>query len=432
MNNKEIVAQMGRQLNCTVEFVKKEDDLYGDGITALCENDFVTHISISGNIIDIPFAITKLSGLKVLDISGTKIGALPEWIEKLSNLEVLNIWQTDVKELPDEIGYLFNLRELHIGQTDISKLPETIGYLSNLELLHFNHTKITELPESIGDMAALKSINAHGSRINYLPESLGNLLAMESLLIYYMPLKKLPDSIGNLTKLKCLWIQQTSISELPDSIVNLTELEDFRFDYELQKGMPESLKANFCYNSYLDFFTKKCKFRELFACQIFFKDNTLQLIENDLEMLKKVDEQQILRFKGIFQSFTGKWKPDDFPDMVWYESVDWNWQDDYGKVLTVEFSYGHHVENAESSPIDSFLNFGLSFLYDLIEKEGIAYEIVETLIPQLYRHYDAVLNRWPCSYDRFSKKWEHEANKFKECCGVFEEASSDINCGGNS
>jgi hypothetical protein len=49
----------------------------------------------------------------------------------------------------------------------------------------------------------------------------------------------------------------------------------------------------------------------------------------------------------------------------------------------------------------------------LIE-EGIPYETVEALIPQLYRHYDRELKPWPESHRDFQESWEDAINSFKD------------------
>ena len=381
------------------------------------ENDYVTQSRISGGITVLPESIADHSKPKELDLSFSNIATWPNWIEpgEYSELEVLNIYATKITELPDAIGNLSELRELHIGCTGISKLPESIGNLSKLEILHFNHTDIEELPESIGNLTALKSINAHGSRIQYLPKSFGNLTAMERLYLYYMPLKELPESIGNLTKLKDLWIQQTCVSKLPESIGNLIDLEDFECDSELREGLPDPLKSRFYYESYFDFFYKKCKSRELFACQIYLRNGTLLLIEKDLVKLSEVDERDILYFRGRFQSGVEKWDSEDYSPM--FVHVESRSQKYFAKGCYTASSSGCGDHGADTSPMDTYELFGIITLYDLIE-EGISYEIVKKLIPQLFQHYDAVLRPWIESHKKFLEDWEGSINNFIEHRGL--------------
>ena len=365
--------------------------------------------------------------VKELNLSFSNITTWPNWIEpgEYSELEVLNIYSTKIAELPDSIGNLSELRELYLGQTEISRLPESIGNLSKLEVLHFNHTDIADLPESIGNLTSLRSIDAHGSEIEYLPESFGNLTALEHLYVFYMPLKELPESIGNLTNLKTLWIQQTNISKLPDSIGNLTNLADFRYDNELKEQLPESLKAKFYYKTHFDFFCKNSKRSQLFACQIFLKDNTLKLIENDHEMLNEVDEEQILYFKGLFGhcDYLRDEDEDDVRGFLWYDEVDSLSQRYNSKDVFISFSSDHSgytIYSANKSPLDTYDIFWIQTLYDLI-KEGISYTTVESLIPQLFQHYDKVLKPWAESHKEFLENWDGSINRFKKSRGKRED-----------
>jgi hypothetical protein len=50
-----------------------------------------------------------------------------------------------------------------------------------------------------------------------------------------------------------------------------------------------------------EIFCMDCKNALSFACQIFLKNNKLELIKNDLDALNKIDESQIVYFKGAFQ-----------------------------------------------------------------------------------------------------------------------------------
>ena len=333
----------------------------------------------------------------------------------MDDLNIYNIYNTRIDELPDSIGEFSELRELHLGQTKLSRLPESIGNLSKLEVLHFNHTEIAELPESIGNLTSLRSIDAHGSKIEFLPESLGNLTALEHLRIDYMPLKELPESIGNLTNLKTLCIEETNISKLPDSIGNLTNLVDFQYDDELKEQLPESFKDKFYYKTYFDFFCKNSKRSELFACQVFLKDNTLKLIENDHKMLNEVDEEQILCFRGLFGSCTGTWDEDSGVQEYYsmFDEVESRSQKCFKEGTFSASSRGYSIHDADTSPLDTYDLFKIHTLYDLIE-EGISYETVESLIPQLFQHYDKVLKPWAESHKEFLESWDGSINYFKK------------------
>ena len=47
-----------------------------------------------------------LSERRALDLSGTRIFALPESVGQLVNLQMLNLWNTPITALPESIGQL--------------------------------------------------------------------------------------------------------------------------------------------------------------------------------------------------------------------------------------------------------------------------------------------------------------------------------------
>ena len=79
---------------------------------------------------------------------------------------------------------------------------------------------------------------------------------------------------------------------------------------------------------------------------------------------------------------------------------------------------GHGDLDVDTSPMDTYGFFGIKTVYDLVE-EGISYEAVKNLIPQLYQHYDTGLKPWVKSHKRFFKDWERRINDFIECRGIW-------------
>ena len=145
-----------------------------------------------------PHLLTKLQHL---DISGNKLGFLPDWIQNLVNLKYLNIshnelgplsdggpWSDGIQKLtnlqtldpnnkanaglPDWIQKLTNLQTLNISGNGLEVLPDGIQKLTNLKYLNISHNNLWSLPDGIQKLANLRTLHIYGNKFQTIPHSL--------------------------------------------------------------------------------------------------------------------------------------------------------------------------------------------------------------------------------------------------------------------
>ena len=163
--------------------------------------------------------LCSLDQLRILDLSGTIISALPDSIGQLTELQGLYLSNTNISALPDSIGQLAKLQNLNLSDTNISALPDSIGQLAELQVLDLSITNISALPDSIGQLAALQGLDLSGTNISALPDSIGQLAALQFLGLNNTSISALPDFIGQLAELKKLDLSGTKIAELPPALL---------------------------------------------------------------------------------------------------------------------------------------------------------------------------------------------------------------------
>lgn len=121
---------------------------------------------------DIDFEeLSKLKGLKKLDLSNCDLDELPASIGSLTNLTSLNLDSNRLTELPAAIGLLKKLTYLSIYFNPIEKLNESFCNLTNLETFYFGDTEIEELSERLGQLKKLHTLTLPGC-LKSLPSSL--------------------------------------------------------------------------------------------------------------------------------------------------------------------------------------------------------------------------------------------------------------------
>ncbi|CAM9127694.1 unnamed protein product [Discosporangium mesarthrocarpum] len=88
--------------------------------------------------------LSRLGGLKELDISGNGLGILPDTVFELTALERLNISGNNLMVLPPGISALAELRSLRMSDNFFTHLPEELLQLKRLEELHVDGNVLGE------------------------------------------------------------------------------------------------------------------------------------------------------------------------------------------------------------------------------------------------------------------------------------------------
>ena len=241
----------------------------------------VETIKINACIRELPVALSKLTNLKLLDLSGCyNLLSIPDEILKLKDLKIKNgdiisrasevvfievpPWRITPKvfskirtakekkikqliirqipptgfgerpqefEVPDEIKDCHELKLLSITG-NISSVASWIRNMSTLCSLTVNYSRIlTSLPESIGNLSNLTSLDlSYCSNLVTLPSSIGNLSQLFLLnLSESLHLVSLPESIGNLSNLTSLKLSGCrNLKSLPSSIGNLSNITSLK------------------------------------------------------------------------------------------------------------------------------------------------------------------------------------------------------------
>ncbi|TVU23541.1 hypothetical protein EJB05_25915, partial [Eragrostis curvula] len=105
---------------------------------------------------------TKLTYIRVLDLTGSVFQSIPYCIGSLIHLRLLDLDRTDISDLPESIGRLINLQILNLNRCDaLHSLPSGITRLSNLRCLGLSETPINKVPKGIGRLNFLSDLGGY-------------------------------------------------------------------------------------------------------------------------------------------------------------------------------------------------------------------------------------------------------------------------------
>lgn len=198
-------------------------------IPALAPLKSLTTLDVRNNPVDslASDALAGLSGLRVLDLSGTKVRTLPASIGDCVLLSDLLVSNARLTSLPKQIGQLQALQRLDVSNNALSSIPESVLECGNLLALNISNNALTTLPARLRRLRTLEMLKASGNSLSSLPDTLYG-MQLKRLEIDSNRLTTLPEAIGDLVMLDVLSARFNKLSSVPTSIgrcQNLSILE---------------------------------------------------------------------------------------------------------------------------------------------------------------------------------------------------------------
>jgi Leucine-rich repeat (LRR) protein len=116
-----------------------------------------------------------------LDLSRTKLKAIPQEVFQLKELRELNLSNNKITQLPKEIALLSKLTELNLSNNRIAEVPQEIGQLNYLKVLRINRNELTTIPKETGLLKKLEILDMWSNEIDSLPSEIQNLSNLKEL-----------------------------------------------------------------------------------------------------------------------------------------------------------------------------------------------------------------------------------------------------------
>ncbi|XP_036035589.1 leucine-rich repeat-containing protein 69 [Onychomys torridus] len=195
-------------------------------LTALKGGNNTKIITLNGKKMKkMPSALSKLPGLRTLDLQNNLICKVCPELSTLTQLTLLNLGNNQLEEVPEEMKYLMSLKKLHLFGNRICRFaPGACDGLQELILLNLNYNQLKSLPEEIGRLRNLTYLSINHNQLTMIPTELCSLAHLSGLHLNYNQLTCIPEEIKLLCNLQQLFLVKNNIEVLPEGLCHLKKL----------------------------------------------------------------------------------------------------------------------------------------------------------------------------------------------------------------
>jgi len=207
--------------------------------------------------------VSRLAGLRHLNLRRNKLCDLPRSFQDLRDLEHLNLGSNYLGKVPEQIRQFNRLKYLHLGNNDITELPPWMGEFAELEYLALHkHLKLKSV-DTLAGQKSLKALNLYFVNLGPLPKFIYALTNLVTLTLWNISdlsddisklsnlefftdcgapaLRTLPDGFTNLKNLRMTRLFQNDLQRLPDNFGDLENLEQVSLYQNSLSQLPESM-----------------------------------------------------------------------------------------------------------------------------------------------------------------------------------------------
>jgi Leucine-rich repeat (LRR) protein len=214
----------------------------------------LTYLSVSENSQLTAFhpGVCKLTNLKTLGLSYTRVNNLPDCIGDLTEMVHWSSYSlsNQLRHIPHTFFKMTQLTTLGVGSNGLRDFQFVYNVTKFFKVLRhldirgnsFNSDSANRpLPEDLGTLVGLTLIRMESNKWNHLPTSIGNLVLMSYLNLHNNLFTSIPDSIIHLTNLRHLAISHNRLTSIPTGIGNLLLLTELAANNNQITGIPDSI-----------------------------------------------------------------------------------------------------------------------------------------------------------------------------------------------
>ena len=200
-------------------------------------------LSCNGNLHEPQESIVHLKRLKELDLSHCGVTEMNAALTELTSLEQLNLSGNPIKRLPQGFSSLIHLKRLVLPNCGLTEIGTVITQLSSLEDLNLSYNPIERLPQGFSSLIHLRKLYLPICGLTEIGTDITQLTSLEELDLSGNPIKRLPQGFSSLIHLRKLVLLGCGVTEIGIDITQLTSLEELNFSGNPIKRLPQGFSS---------------------------------------------------------------------------------------------------------------------------------------------------------------------------------------------
>ncbi|MCW5907708.1 MAG: leucine-rich repeat domain-containing protein [Chitinophagales bacterium] len=183
------------------------------------------HLSAQKEFTSLDDALKAPEAVKILNLSGKGLTAVPASVTKFVNLEKLNLSNNKIAAFPKELSALKKLKTLNLTANAFTSFPIAVTSITSLEDFEISFNNITAIPKELTALAKLKRVSASKCGLKNLPAELGKMQTVEIIDLSYNDFTSIPTQLTGMKNLKTLDLSfNKNLSAFPSEIKDLAQL----------------------------------------------------------------------------------------------------------------------------------------------------------------------------------------------------------------
>ncbi|CAM9764292.1 unnamed protein product [Lampetra planeri] len=164
---------------------------------------------------ELPKEIGLLTGLQQLLLSYNQLRRVPGELGDCESLQRLDLSSNNsLHELPYQLSSLKKLVLLDLSVNKFSSVPIAVLRMSGLQWLDMSKNQLHELPQDIDRLERVETMLLHHNSIRYLPLALGDMGELRTLVVSADHLVQVPTLLYKLPHLKILDMRENRLQEM--------------------------------------------------------------------------------------------------------------------------------------------------------------------------------------------------------------------------
>ncbi|MGL4293057.1 MAG: leucine-rich repeat domain-containing protein, partial [Bacteroidales bacterium] len=190
------------------------------------------------HITEYPVELCNLENMRVLDIMGNKLTAIPQEIGNYKNMVQLRLCENGISELPDVFASLEKLDHLDLSGCQLKSFPESLTEARRLKSIFMEDCGLTHIPGVIGRAKQLHWVILSNNKISSVePSVFATDAKLNTIFLSGNPISELP--ILPLPNLQMIAINNCQFTAVPD-LSNYSKLIQFEMKNNRITSVPDN------------------------------------------------------------------------------------------------------------------------------------------------------------------------------------------------